>query len=161
MPSVWRIATDAPTYAADDLGGEGARLTGGRWNRRGKAMVYASSTIALACLETVVHLVGSAPLNRYLVEIVIPDTVWRRAVTFDANASDAIGWDALPASKVSLDVGDEWLRANTAALLFVPSAVIPEERNALINPAHPDTADIDAKKRRRFLYDPRMIGEIR
>ncbi len=157
MPSVWRIATDAPTYTADDLTGEGARLTGGRWNRKGKAAVYASSSIALACLETLVHLVGSVPFNRYLVEIAIPDAVWRRAETFDRGATEAVGWDALPAGKVSLDAGDRWLSAKSAALFFVPSVVVPEEYNVLINPAHPNTAEFVAKKCRRFLYDPRVV----
>lgn len=160
MPSVWRIATDAPTYTADDLTGEGARLSGGRWNRKGKALVYASNSIALACLETLVHLVGSVPFNRYLVEIVIPDAVWHRAETFDYAASEAVGWDALPAGKLSLDAGDRWLRANTAALLFVPSVVVPEEHNVLVNPAHPDIKGLVARKRRRFLYDPRMTASI-
>ena len=53
--SVWRIATDTPDYTADDLSGAGARATGGRWNARGTPLVYASTSRALACLETVVH----------------------------------------------------------------------------------------------------------
>ncbi len=155
MPSVWRIATDAPTYTADDLTGEGARLSGGRWNRKGDAVLYTSSTIALACLETLVHLVGSVPFNRYLVEITIPDAVWRRAEIFDHRDHLAIGWDAVPAGKVSLDAGSRWLAERAAALLLVPSVVVPEEHNVLINPAHPQAARLTAQKRRRFLYDPR------
>ena len=74
---VWRIATASPVYAADDLSGEGARLTGGRWNSPGMALLYTSSTIALAVLETVVHLSsGGLPLNRYLIRIDIPDNLW-------------------------------------------------------------------------------------
>jgi RES domain-containing protein len=72
--TVWRIATDTPTYEADDLSGAGAKVTGDRWNAAGAAVVYASQTRALACLETVVHLnAGGLPLNRYLVEVTIPD----------------------------------------------------------------------------------------
>ena len=74
--AVWRIATDTPAYEADDLSGRGAELNGGRWNRPGRPVIYASSTIALACLETVVHLNQSGlPLNRFLVRIDIPATV--------------------------------------------------------------------------------------
>src|SRR5713101_8129256 len=65
--TVWRIAADTPDYEAHDLSGKGAEKTGGRWNRKGTAMVYASASRALACLETIVHL-GSGdplPLNRY------------------------------------------------------------------------------------------------
>src|SRR5437763_13633524 len=69
----WRIAPDTPDYTADDLTGEGARQSGGRWNRVGTPMVYASGSIELACLETIVHLrAGDLPLNRYLVQIELP-----------------------------------------------------------------------------------------
>ncbi|HVS77374.1 MAG TPA: RES family NAD+ phosphorylase, partial [Steroidobacteraceae bacterium] len=68
--AIWRIAPDTPDYVSDDLLGKGAERTGGRWNRKGTPMLYCSSTIALACLETLVHLSGGdpVPLNRYLVE---------------------------------------------------------------------------------------------
>ena len=84
--SVWRIATDAPDYTADDLSGEGASRSGGRWNRVGTPVLYASGSIALACLETVVHLrADDLPLNRYLVQIDIPDAVWKAASHLDAR----------------------------------------------------------------------------
>ena len=70
---MWRIAADTPTYEADDLSGKGAELSGGRWNRKGTPLIYASVSRALACLETVVHLTQTPlPLNRYLVEIRVP-----------------------------------------------------------------------------------------
>ena len=71
---------EVTTYEADDLSGAGAKATGGRWNAVGLAVVYTSQTRALACLETVVHLnAGGLPLNRYLVEITIPDDLWTSA----------------------------------------------------------------------------------
>lgn len=73
---VWRIATDAPAYQPDDLTGTGAKLTAGRWNERDMPAVYAAENRSLACLETMAHLkAGGLPLNRYLVEIAIPDEV--------------------------------------------------------------------------------------
>ncbi len=73
---MWRIATDTPTYEADDLSGAGAKATGGRWNAAGVACVYASETRALACLQTIVHLnAGGLPLNRNLVAVTIPDDI--------------------------------------------------------------------------------------
>lgn len=129
--ALWRIAVDTPAYTADDLSGEGAKRTGGRWNRAGRAMVYTSSSAALACFETIVHLSGGdLPLNRYLVRIDIPADVWGRAHQLDP-ASVPVGSDALPAGKVSLDVGDAWLSAAESALLRVPSAIVPEEHNVL------------------------------
>lgn len=78
--TLWRIAADTPDYAADDLSGEGAEQTGGRWNRVGTPMVYTSSTRAIATLETIVHLnAGGLPLNSYLVEITVSDDLWASA----------------------------------------------------------------------------------
>ena len=151
----WRIATDAPDYEADDLGGAGAETTEGRWHRKGTAVVYTASNIALACLETVVHFgLADLPLNRYLVEIEIPDEVWTAAHVFDASRN--VGWDAVPAGRVSLDAGDRWLKSNASALLIVPSVIVPEETNCLINPRHSDAKNISARKIRRWTYDARI-----
>ncbi|MGB3291275.1 MAG: RES family NAD+ phosphorylase [Burkholderiaceae bacterium] len=153
--SVWRIATDTPDYTADDMSGEGAKRTGGRWNRKGKAMVYSAQSIALACLETVVHLdFGGLPLNRYLVRIDIPIATWKRRSVFDP--SKQVGWDAMPAGKVSLDAGDTWVMHSKTALLQVPSAIVSEEMNILINPAHPDAGKLKAVKLRKWTYDGRF-----
>lgn len=155
--SVWRIATDTPTYTSDDLSGEGAKVTGGRWNRAGMPVVYTSESIALACMETLVHLKASGlPLNRYLVRIDVPDPVWQAAKVFDAKTLP-IGWDAIPEGKVSLDFGDQWLTGNSSALLVVASVIVPQEKNILINPAHPDAAKITVTKISKWLYDPRLL----
>ena len=154
--AAWRIATDTPSYVAEDMTGAGAKLTGGRWNRAGTAAVYCSSSIALACLETVVHLnAGALPFNRYLVRIDIPDDVRAGAEVLTAAAAP-VGWDALPPGKVSLDFGEDWIARKKTALLLVPSAIVPEESNILINPAHPEASRIVAAKTRRWLYDPRI-----
>jgi RES domain-containing protein len=152
--AIWRIATDTPDYTADDLTGEGARQSGGRWNRLGTPMVYAASSISLACLETVVHLgTHDLPLNRYLVRVEVPDDVWSVAAQFDARN---VGWDAVPAGKVSLDAGEVWAASRSSALLIVPSVIIPEETNILINPRHKDARRIIARKIRRWTYDARL-----
>jgi len=153
---LWRIAADTPTYAANDLTGRGAEITGGRWNSRGAPVIYASETRALACLETVVHFnAGGLPLNRYLVTLEVPDTLWALAETLEP-ASLPVGWDAEPPGFVSLAAGDAWLASRRSALLRAPSAIIPEEFNVLINPRHPDSGSINAAKVRRWLYDPRL-----
>jgi RES domain-containing protein len=152
---IWRIGTDTPDYGSDDLSGEGARRTGGRWNRAGTPMIYASSSIALSCLETVVHLdAGDLPLNRYLVSIEIPDNVWEAKNIL--NRDDHVGWDAIPAGITSLEAGNRWAAEGTSAVLLVPSVIVPEENNVLINPAHPEALQIQAKKIRRWTYDARF-----
>ena len=155
--SVWRIATDTPDYTADDLGGAGARTTGGRWNARGMPMLYASSSCALACLETVVHLGGGValPLNRYLVRIDVPAAAWAARIVFDAGQH--VGWDALPAGRVSISWGTAWAAEGGSLLAQVPSVIVPEEHNLLINPLHPQAAQLRATKLRRWLYDPRAL----
>jgi RES domain-containing protein len=118
-------------------------------------MVYTSGSIALACLETLAHLAaGDLPLNRYLVKIEVPDAVWKAAEIFDPRHH--VGWDAIPAGRVSLDAGDAWAAARASALLIAPSVIVPEENNILVNPAHPDAARLRAKKLRRWTYDPRL-----
>ncbi len=154
--SLWRIAADAPGCEARSLGGKEAERSGGRWNRRGRAIVYASTSIALACLETVVHLnAGTLPLNRVLVRIDVPEDVWadRRIL----GASDLpVGWSAIPEARVSLDIGDAWLRSGASALLVVPSVIVPEESNVLVNPEHPRASRLSAVKTRPWFYDGRL-----
>ncbi|MCB8877306.1 RES family NAD+ phosphorylase [Acidisoma silvae] len=154
--AVWRIAADTPAYQAHDLSGAGAKACGGRWNAVGLAAVYASESRALACLETIVHVEsGGLPLNRYLVEITIPDAIWQ-AAEHRAAAELAVGWEAEPAGQVSIAFGSQWLKAARSALLVLPSVIVPEEHTILINPLHPDSRAITAQKRRRWLYDPRI-----
>lgn len=152
---VWRIAADTPDYTAEDISGAGARISGARWNRPGTAMLYCGASIALAALETFVHLKsGGFPLNRYLVEIVVPDAIWNKAHDM---RKPPVGWDAIPAAAVSLNTGDSWVKANTSALMIVPSVIIPEEYNVLINPIHPDAPALNAYKVRKWTYDARLM----
>lgn len=123
-------------------------------------MLYASTSRALACLETLVHLNAGAslPLNRYLVEISIPASVWRRRKRFSAPAD--VGWDAEPAGMVSIMWGDTWARTGASLLAEVPSVIIPEESNVLINPAHGDIAAVSVRKMRKWLFNPRLRGDV-
>ena len=95
MASLWRMGADTPTYEADDLSGKGAETTGGRWNRVGTPVLYTASSASLACLETVVHLNGGGlPLNRFLVEIDVPDDVWAAREVLPARHLP-VGWAAV------------------------------------------------------------------
>lgn len=137
------------------MSGTGAKNDGGRWNEKGLAVVYMSETRSLACLETIVHLnAGGLPLNRILVDVQIPDDVWKARETVDL--SQLVGWDVSPASVTSIAYGNDWLRSRRSALLVVPSVIVPEEMNVLVNPTHSDSAALVAVKRRRWTYDPRI-----
>ncbi len=153
--SVWRIAVEAPTYAADDLNGTGAKNTGGRWNSKGTPMVYCASNIALATLETVHYLrSGGLPFNRYLVRIDVPDAVWDARQILDPLPG---GWDAIPAGLSARIAGDAWSESKASALLLVPSVIVPDEYNVLITPEHPDATKLVATTLRRWIYDPRFF----
>ncbi len=152
---IWRIAVEAPAYAADDLSGTGAKLTGGRWNSKGTPVVYCATNIALATLETVHYLrSGGLPFNRYLVRVDIPDAVWDARQVLAPLPG---GWDAIPAGLTARAAGDAWIAAGRAALLLVPSVIVPDEFNVLVNPRHGDAALIVATTVRRWLYDPRFF----
>ncbi|QPF72258.1 RES family NAD+ phosphorylase [Roseateles sp. DAIF2] len=155
--ALWRIATDTRDYEAHDLSGKGAEVSGGRWNRPGRPVVYTASSIALACLEAVVHLnMAGLPLNRFLVRIDVPDALWAARQVLTAQELP-LGWSAVPEGKVSLDVGDQWLQGDADALLLVPSVIVPEEFDVLINPQHADAAGIMAQKVRPWRYDGRLV----
>lgn len=154
--AAWRIAVETPDYSAHDLGGLGAKTTGGRWNSKGVPVVYCAGTIALATLETVHHFRrDSPPFNRYLVRVDIPDAAWDTRQVLDPAPA---GWDAIPAGLASIAAGDAWLASAASALLLVPSVIVPDEYNVLINPAHRGGAGIAAATVRRWLYDPRLFS---
>jgi len=154
--TIFRIAQDRTAYRANDLSGQGASSSGGRWNSRGKRVVYAATTVSLAVLETVVHLSGPPAYNRYVVEIAVPSDLWAARTVAPSKIP---GWDALPASAGSIDFGDAWLRSAASVLLMVPSIVVPREMNVLINPDHPDAHKITAVISEKFLYDPRLTKQ--
>lgn len=157
---IWRIAADTPEYEAHDLSGKGAEHSGGRWNQVGTPLVYGSVTRALACLETLAHLAKHPlPLNRYLVQITVPAKAWAAATEIDPE--ELVGWDAEPAGKASLEWGHAWVTSGQSLLARVPSAIVPEEFNVLVNPAHSDIAGVKARKVRKWLYDARLRPKLR
>lgn len=154
--ALWRIATDTPTWTAEDMAGKGAAAKGARWNGVGEHAVYASTSIALAAWETRAHLGKAAarlPFNRFLVRIDVPNGVWAARERLPTPLP--VGWNAIPEGMVSRSLGSAWLTATSAALLLVPSVIIEEEDNVIINPAHGDARHLNATKVRRFLYDHR------
>lgn len=154
--TVWRFAKHTLDFSAADLSGGGARKTGGRWNSKGRAVVYASSSIALATLETLAHLGDCiAVRNAFLVRIDIAQAVWERRNRIAPESLDPT-WLAEPAGSATASFGDRWLDSAAAAVLEVPSVIVPEESNLLINPAHADASLIRATVARQFLYDPRL-----
>ncbi|MBI1996199.1 MAG: RES domain-containing protein [Deltaproteobacteria bacterium] len=148
----WRICRRR--YAADAAKGEGARLYGGRWNSRGVPMVYASTSLALAAVETFVNLEPNLrPKDLISIEGNIPDGLEISRVdlkTLPAN------WHETRDESLRR-FGDDWIRAGQTAALLVPSAAIRGEWNVLLNPAHGDFSKIRFRKPQPFEFDVRMF----
>ena len=151
---LWRIASTTRNYAAGDLSGAGAAKFPGRWNDNGQHVVYAAPTLALAVLETAAHIEDSGlPMNRYVVEIDVPDDIWEnRRLTLGVSGLP-VGWDAIPSAHAALTVGSTWYASGTHALLEVPSVIVPEESVVLINASLAECAAIRAREIRRFDYN--------
>lgn len=155
--SLWRIASDTPDWTADDMAGKGAATTGGRWNANGEHVTYTSTSISLAAWETRAHLgrLGTKlPFNRILVRIDVPDDVW--AARENVAPPLPVGWDVVPEGRVSRAIGSAWLARGSSALLCVPSVIVNEEVNVLVNPAHADASRLVVHRVRRFFYDHRV-----
>jgi RES domain-containing protein len=150
---LWRIAAETRKYGADDLSGKGAAISPGRWNDTGEPVVYAALSISMAVLETAAHVDDlGLPLNRFIVEIDVPDVLWGAREEIGVAQLPA-AWNAIPAGRASVKVGSQWLAEKRSAILLLPSVIVPEEPLALINPQHPDAGHIQARVVRLFDYD--------
>ncbi len=164
----WRIASQGLTWTANDLSGIGAAHYPGRWNSRGQPILYSSSSIALACLETVVHLAGDDPLpfQRHLVRIILPSQHWRERKRFPPEERG--GWD-LPPNPAHAEEwlcatrawGSAWLLSGESLIAEVPSIIVPEESNLLLNPRHPSHGEVVAELVRPWVYDARLLPAAR
>lgn len=148
----WRICRRR--YAAEAASGEGARLYGGRWNSRGVRVVYASSSLALAAVETFVNLEPNlTPKDPVSIEGDIPDAV--EIARVDPEALPA-KWDQTRDESLR-QVGDDWIRTGRTVALLVPSAAIRGEWNMLLNPTHPDFSKVKFREPEPFEFDVRMF----
>lgn len=149
----WRIARRK--YQA--LDGEGARVNGGRWNSEGRAAVYASETLALAALEYLVHVEPLlAPSDLVAMEIELPDDPGLGVRVEPGQFPDA-NWQQYPAPEWEAELGDLWLAEGEFLWLAVPSAIVPQEHNILINPLHPRMRDVRVVSVRAFGFDKRLL----
>ena len=148
---MWRITR----RAHQALDGEGARLFGGRWNSEGVPLVYASATLSLAALEYLTHVdVEDVPADLIALEIELPDDAPAEALDAGTLPRD---WTRAEGHPACIAAGDGWARAGRTLALSVPSAVIPEEKNVLLNPRHPAAARIRVASARDFSFDLRLL----
>jgi RES domain-containing protein len=152
MTTAWRLVK--VRHQAGAFSGEGARIVGGRWNLPGTRVVYASESLALAALETLVHL-GSAAIDLRFVafRITIPEHL-----TIEATPVRTLPrrWRNQPPLPETMEIGTRWTDAGRAVCLRVPSVVVPRESNFLLNPAHPEFRRITIDPPEPFTFDPRL-----
>jgi RES domain-containing protein len=133
--------------------GAGAAYSPGRWNKPGETVIYAAPSLAMAVLETAAHIDDSGlPLNKYVVEIDVPDDVWEARLVVDV-ASLPVGWDAIPHGMISVDAGSAWYAGGSQVLIQLPSAIVPEESIVLVNAQHHEARRLFARTTRRFQYN--------
>lgn len=151
MPTVYRICKTK--YATTAFDGEGAFRFGGRWNRRDTRMIYAAGSLALAALEMLVHLDDDDLISAYSyiaadipAELILPVKIF---LPLPKN------WSTSPTPASLQKLGDDWVREQVSAVLEVPTAIVPREKNYLLNPTHPDFAKIKLEKPGRFVFDER------
>jgi RES domain-containing protein len=149
---LYRIAAETRDYAATDLSGGGAAASPGRWNAKGERVVYSSPSIAMCVLETTAHVdpVG-LPLNRFIIAIDVDAKAWEARQELDPSTLDP-AWSAIPGGRASIELGSRWYRDAKSLFLRVPSVIVPEERNVLINATHPLASTLSAQVLRPFAY---------
>jgi len=157
MAKAWRVVkTD---YIATALSGDGARRAGGRWNPAGTPALYASDSLALAMLEVLVHFDPAMPMADYVAfELDLPDD---KILTLKPAALPG-AWPGRDSIPLTQQMGKGWLGARSAFAIRVPSAVVGQEGNFIINPAHPDFAAWLPRQLARapvpLCFDPRLVA---
>ena len=147
----WRLVKERHAETAFD--GEGARIYGGRWNSPGRRVVYTSGSLALAALETLVHLDAASPLPRFLafsLQLARDDIEQvRLPATYAIHGP-------LPSLRETRRLGDEWIEAGRHVAFLAPSAIVPQEFNILLNPLHKRFPQLSITPPVAFAIDGRL-----
>ncbi len=137
-------------YLDSAFDGEGARLYGGRWNSKGTPVIYTSNSLALCSLEIFIHLPSYRLLSDYIY----------MTVTFDSQLITKVslinGWNDRPISKIAQTIGDQWINECHSAVLEVPSVLMPDGYNYLININHPEYNNMKIGDPQPLQFDTRF-----
>ena len=138
----------------DTLSGRGAEINGGRWNNKGRQVIYTGESRALCTTEIAVHSpLGIVPTNYYLQSIQLPKV---KMFKISATQLDK-GWRNFPHEISTKTIGDNFIDKNQYLLMKVPSAVIQDEFNYLINPLHKQYSKVELVKVEEFKFDKRLF----
>lgn len=149
---LWRLVKTR--HASSSFDGEGARLHGARWNSPGTRVAYAADSSALAVLEVLVQLKNQAILPSYsLVSARLPDIL---VENIDESTLPA-NWSSFPVPPTIQAIGDEWIRSGRSLALRVPSAIVQDGYNVLVNTEHSEFAEFKVEHIARFAFDFRLL----
>lgn len=153
MITAWRLIPSQ--YIDTAISGVGGLYASGRWHSKGQQIVYAASSQALAVLEVLVHMNRQhAPDGMSLIQITFPDDM----LTKLSNKKLPNNWTATPAPDELKMLGDEWLSKQQSVVLSVPTALVPDERNYILNPAHSSFSKVKIKSVTPFVLDERLLN---
>lgn len=130
----------------------------GRWNSAGVYVIYAGEHRSLSILENIAHNPTIPILERYVTLVIdIPDDI--KTQTLEPSQLPT-GWNRRDqhAKGVCQMIGDEFVSSQDAAVLRVPSAIVPQEYNLVISASHPDFTRISVATTERFEFDPRIVS---
>jgi RES domain-containing protein len=141
---------------ASDLSGRGAEKTGGRWNSKGTALVYTSASRALCTTEIAVHTpLGNLAKDYMLVTIEIPEST---PILDFSTIELPRDWKSIPHAHSTQLGGDNFVAQGLFAVLKVPSVVVQDEFNYLINPLHPAAREVVIRGIEPFNFDERLFN---
>jgi RES domain-containing protein len=156
MVTVWRLVKTKRVATAFD--GEGAKLSGGRWNSPGVGVVYTADSPSTAALEILAqdYPPRAFALHWSLLTATVPDELVERVDVATLPAE----WAATPWPPALPALGDRWVAERRSLVLAVPSAVVPWQRNYVINPDHPARPALKISGPERFAFDARILEKM-
>lgn len=155
---VYRIAPRKNNSSENALNGIGGHYCEGRWHYTGQSVVYTASSRALAMLERLVN-DSSEVLKKDLTITTVLLSEEVRIKRLSVNELPA-GWDAMPYSQHTQQLGTTWLQNKSSAVLQVPSSICPGEFNFVLNPEHIDAQHFKVVDCKPFYYPPRLAEKL-
>jgi RES domain-containing protein len=143
------------TKYADDLSGKGAEIAGGRWNSKGTPMIYTAESRALCIAELAMHLpLGIVPKDFSFISFTIPDNI---PVLKLSTKQLPTNWNEYPHPNETQEIGDRFIRENKFLVMRVPSVVVYEEYNYIINPRHSLMQKVQVSDLSPFKFNDRLL----
>lgn len=147
----WRLVKTR--YVDSALSAADAARDGGCWNPIGTPIVYCACTLSLAALEVLVHIrAGMQTARFHAVKVEVPDG---SIEALDAGALPD-SWRGIPCDPATQAIGRAWAVGLRSVAFRVPSVIVPQESNLLLNPSHAAFAHVRVMATFPFAFDPRL-----